>query len=65
MRVVLYDEACALEAVTNLPSRATWTEKGKVFEGCWAANSNLILAYFDDRTVIAVPLRVFQKVMAL
>src|SRR5688572_21050302 len=36
-RVVLHDDKCAVAAVANLPYKATWEEKGKVFQGCWGA----------------------------
>jgi hypothetical protein len=50
--VVLTNERCALEAVKNLPARVTWTENGKTSEGCYGMAGQLIIAYFDDRTVV-------------
>ena len=64
IQITLHSEKCAQVAVTNLPGRATWTEGGRVSEGCFAIdrNNGLIVLYFDDRTVVAVPLAAFQKV---
>lgn len=59
--VVLTDEACALEAVGNLPARATWTEDGRLLEGCYAIFGVLIVAYFEDRAVVLIPARSFQR----
>ena len=36
VKVTLTDEPCALREVVNLPQRATWTEGGRMIEGCWA-----------------------------
>jgi hypothetical protein len=46
-----------LPAVSNLPYRGTWTEKGKTSEGCWALHPEvpLIISYWDDRTVAILP----------
>lgn len=60
--ITLFDEACAIAAVSNLPQRATWTEGGKIFDGCWASAGGIILLYFSDRSVVAVPTQVFQRV---
>lgn len=68
VRIVLTDEPCALKAsVANLPFRATWTEKGTVFEGCFWTNPaiGVVMAYFTDKTVAAIPIPVFRKVHAL
>lgn len=59
--VTLHDEPCALPAVSNLPHRATWVEKGATHEGCWGSNGQIVMAYFADRSVVAIPLRSFQK----
>ena len=61
-RIVLHSDKCALKEVANLPRRATWEEGGKVYEGCWGGrpDSGMVLAYFSDRTVVAIPLQVFQ-----
>lgn len=62
--VTLHTEKCAMPEVTNLPQRATWEEKGKVFEGCAGVNRDLgvVLFYFSDKTVGAAPIQAFQRV---
>src|SRR4051812_22254593 len=57
--VVLHDEPCALDAIANLPKRATWTERGKVYEACGGPDPPLpiVQVYWSDRTVVAIPLR--------
>lgn len=67
VRIVLYDEPCALPAVTNLKLRAVWTEDGKTFEGCWAATPPLgvVVAYFSDLTVAAIPMSAFHRVVGV
>lgn len=64
-RIVLTDEACRLQAVSNLKRRATWTEKGETFEGCYGLHegTGLILAYFSDKTVVILPPQIFSKVL--
>ncbi len=61
-RVVLFSEPCALTAVSNLPKRATWEEGGRIFEGCWGGAEGLdfVLAYFEDLTVVAIPVLGFR-----
>lgn len=63
VRIVLYREDCALSAITNLPGRATWEDNGKVFEGCWGVRPNMsvVLMYFDDKTVAAIPISSFER----
>ena len=65
-RIVLTDEPCKLD-VENLKFRATWTEKGKTFEGCWGArvDTGVILGYFSDKTVVALPIQAFTKVSGI
>ena len=67
--IMLYDEPCALAAqITNLPHRATWTEAGKVYEGCFGfmpreiAGVPLVILYFSDRTATALPASAFRPV---
>ena len=57
VEIVLHDEDCALEAVANLPMRATWKEPDeKIVEGCWGvSNQGLVKLYFADRTVVVLP----------
>ena len=63
-RIVIYSEPCELKArVVNLPHRAEWTAVGRVFKGCWALSTlGLIILYFDDMTVTAVPAQSFSTV---
>lgn len=57
--VSLTDEPCRLEQVKNLPGRALWAEKGKVHEGCFAVTGGILVAFFDDRTVVLFDLGSF------
>lgn len=63
-RIVLHNDKCTLKEVENLAKHATWEEKGKVYVGCWGAHPVLpfVLAYFNDKTVVAIPKELFQKV---
>ena len=65
--VTIYREPCALEAVTNLPKRATWQEGDKVYEGCAGAMPQLGIAifYFSDRTVAIFSISAFVKLRAV
>ncbi len=67
LRIVLHDERCALAEITNLPRRATWTENGTTYEGCWGArpDQGIVLAYFSDKTVAAIPVQAFAKVTGI
>lgn len=67
VRIVLYDEPCTLPEVTNLKLRAVWTENGKDFEGCWSAMAPLgvVMGYFADKTVAAIPMSAFQRVVGV
>lgn len=61
--VILYTESCALKEVTNLKNKATWLEKGKLNQGCWGASPiGVILLYFDDKTVAAIPVQLFERI---
>ena len=64
IKIVLTDEDCRLPAVSNLPKRATWHEKGKVFEGCFGAHPMfpVIMGYFADKTVVVLPVEMFTRV---
>ena len=63
--VILYDEPCMLAAVVNLPLRAQWLERGKAFEGCYARHpAKIIMAYFEDRTVMIFPASAFGRVQS-
>lgn len=62
--IVLTDEDCKLPEIANLKKRATWTEKGKTFEGCYGGHPAypLVLFYFSDKTVVVLPVEAFAKV---
>lgn len=64
IRIVVYTEDCSLKEVKNLPKRATWTENGKTIEGCVGLFGQIGLAmfYFADKTVVPVPMQLFEKV---
>lgn len=64
VKIVIYDEPCKLDAVSNLKHRATWHEKGKVYEGCAGAHPAfpIIMGYFADKTVVALPVEMFTRV---
>ena len=63
--IILYDEPCMLAAVVNLPLRAQWLERGKTFEGCYARHpAKIIMAYFEDRTVVIFPASAFGRVQS-
>lgn len=64
VRVTLYDEPCALAAVSNLPRRAEWAENGRTFEGCWGASRMLpiIMTYWSDKTVIPFLASAFARI---
>ena len=61
--ITIYNEPCKLEAVSNLPFRATWEEKGKVTEGCIAPRPEVgvVVGYFADRSIALMPIEMFQR----
>jgi hypothetical protein len=62
VRIILTDEPCELKVVSNLPLKATWTQDGKVFTGCWGVMGQIVMGYFvEDRSIAAIPVQVFQK----
>lgn len=62
VRIVLYSEKCAIKGVANLPHRASFHENGKTYEGCAGMSPfGLILFYFSDETVFAVPVDAFSR----
>jgi hypothetical protein len=63
--VSLTDENCRmLDRVTNLPLRATWTEKGKVYDGCYTlTGTGQVLLFFDDLTAVVAPFHAFDRPM--
>ena len=62
--ITLFNEPCRLDAVTNLPYRITWEEKGKTVEGCFAPreDAGVVVGYFADKTVALMPVQMFVKV---
>lgn len=62
--VSLTDENCQmLDRVTNLPLRATWTEKGKKYDGCYTLTTGgQVLLFFDDLTAVVAPFQAFESV---
>lgn len=60
--VTLHNESCQLAEVANLPGRATWEEKGKVFEGCFGVRAGLVMFFFSDKTVVVMSVREFASV---
>lgn len=65
VRVVLFTEKCELTSlIQNLPYKAEWHEKGKVFQGCWGARPSygFVLTYFADLTVGVIPIQALTKV---
>jgi hypothetical protein len=62
-KITLFDEPCKLRAVSNLKMRAVWVEKGKTFEGCFGVHpGGVVLAYFDDGSVVIMPVQDFAAV---
>ena len=64
--VTLYDDKCALPAVSNLPFRATWSEHGKTTEGCFTIMGPIVVMYFEvDRTVALAGAENFHKLTGI
>lgn len=64
--ITLHSEKCELKEVSNLKQKATWEEKGKVFQGCWGYRDGLVIFYFlEDRTVGIIPAQAFEKVIGV
>lgn len=61
VRVTLTNEPCALQAVANMPFRATWEEGGKTVQGCFNAAAGIVSTYWDDRTVVVLPVSEFKR----
>lgn len=62
LSLVLYDDPCRLTRYIELPYRAVHTLNGKVTEGCWRPHFGIVLLYYKDRTLGAVPRNLFDKV---
>lgn len=64
--IVLYTEPCKLDAVVNLPNRATWQEGSKVYEGCFGLNQmGVVMLYFSDKSVAVAPMDMFVRVTGI
>ena len=64
--ITLFDEKCSLTEITNLPFRLTWTDQGKVTEGCFGVRDGMVVMYFSaDKTVGLAPTEVFRKVLGV
>ena len=63
--ITLDSDKCELDAVVNLPFKATWQEQGKTYKGCWAARTDagVVVAFFEDKTVALIPFGAFKKVV--
>lgn len=62
LRVTLTDEPCALtDQVTNLPKRVIWEDGKQKIEGCFGVIGPVVVAYFADKTVVAVPVEAFVR----
>ena len=66
IKVIIYSDKCSLEAVSNLPFRATWIENGEITEGCvdLDVKMKLLKFYFADRTVVTMPMHYFSKLFS-
>ena len=63
--ITVFNEPCKLDAVTNLPFRATWEENGKVTEGCVAPrpDAGVVVGYFADKTIALMPIQMFKRLI--
>jgi len=68
--IVLHDEPCKLDAVGGEKYfRSQWiTPKGSI-EGCWGVvpltpQIRVVVLYFSDKTMAAVPVGVFSRVIS-
>lgn len=63
-KVTVHSEPCAIAAVGNLPKRATWEEKGKVFEGCAGQHPMypvLVFYFSGDNSVVVIEVGAFRR----
>lgn len=66
VQIMLYNDKCQMAAPTNLKYRAVWTERGKIFEGCFMVFLGLSVgAYFDDNTMAVMPVELFKPVQEI
>ena len=65
--ITIYDEKCTHPEASNLPLRATWSQDGKVFDGCAGAFTDfgVVAFWFDDKTVAVVPVQVFKRMTSV
>lgn len=61
--VILTDEPCELDNVSNFRLRATWTTTAGETEGCWGLHQNteIVSIYLKDRRVVAIPGHLFKE----
>jgi hypothetical protein len=65
LTIMLMRDTCKLREVANLPNRAIWQEHGKAaVEGCYGYDVLLgvVLTYWSDRTIVALPGYLFKRV---
>ena len=63
--ITVHSGPCTVAAVGNLPRKATWREKGKTYNGCAGQHPMfpILIFYFEgDKSVVVVPIELFQKV---
>ena len=66
IRIVLHSEPCELRAIANLPHRAEWIVRNETFAGCWTLDVfDQIVMYFEDRTAVTVPAKLFVAVRGI
>lgn len=69
--ITIYDSPCRMEnPPSNAPYRATWEERGKVFEGCVAAQQTRptmfdFAAQFSDRALSCMPAEAFEPLQSM
>ena len=64
--LTLFTDECQFRGTVDMPLKATWTQKGETLEGCLLLRPDLemVLFYFpSDKSVFAVPMSAFQKVL--
>ena len=67
-RISLYNEPCAFSSIINLPGRAVWLDKNKIYKGCFGVDQVLgvvVLYFMEDRSITILPLDQFVKVSRL
>ena len=67
-RISLYNEPCALSSIINLPGRAVWLDKNKIYEGCFGVDQVLgvvVLYFMEDRSITILSVDQFVKIARL